>query len=508
MAEQRTFIDALTHDDRDSSYIVAWSDGASWNQRAYRAGSITLDGIPEGCSVYMTRNGFTGKKRDLASCRQVNALMFDIDCHTPTFAQDVPAVLASLIDAIGTKIPEPTMIVDTGRGVQVYFVLARSISSKTATGQANERALSYFKDVEHALSATIGNIVSHIPGATLDTSVQDFARVGRVPGTYNPKARKWCYIVSAAGGRYTLDELKKYGTDAAFSHTRRANATRSKKRSGMLSLRLGGIERLQRHRGYDCRGSRENMCFVYYNTATQLYGPAKALDITHDFNARFNTPLPSTDIEQIARTVDNTTVLYGAHAGEKGFYPLRAASVIEKLFMTASEMQATRFFGTRRQEQRSAQRRKTAAARDARNARIVEKFRMGKTQDAIAAEVGCSKRTVAGVLKAQGVTRANRYTLEEKFNQVIASKQESADSRHSSWLCVGLTPSDSQDIPYRYPPLSLSTFGEASPTLFSPLLNPSIRVPAKENASRFQEASVPKPYVGDGATRCRDQVVR
>lgn len=437
--EQLTFIETILHDDRDSSYIVAWTDSGKWRQRPFRARSICLDDIPSGESVYMTRNGFVGGKREAELCRQVNAMMFDLDCHTASFRDDVPKVISAIDEAVANGVlPQPNLMVDTGRGVQVYFVLATSISFRVSNGNLNDMGLAYYKDVEEALASTVRGVVEPLEGVQFDASVLDYSRVGRIPGTFNPKAKRWCTLVSADSSFYTLKELKKFGTKSPYSHVKRAQKVRTRRKKGLLESRLSGVERLQKHRKYDCQGSRENMCFVYYNTATQIYGPDKALEITHELNGKFTTPLPPADIEQIARTVDKTTVLYGEHQGEQGFYPLRAATVIEKLFMTNEEMEAIRFFGTKRQRDRAAQRARNQAAKQDRDARIVRKFRMGSTQQEIADEIGCSKRTVANVLNKNGIRRGDRFSTKDKFDQVIVQKRESAISRHTSWLCAPL----------------------------------------------------------------------
>lgn len=434
-AQQRAFADILMHDDRESSYVVAWTAGGSWHQRAFRAEDLDFAVIPKGGSVYMSRNGFVGARREAGCCRQVNAMMFDLDCHTATFEQDVPKVTARIQAAVSDgTLPSPNMVVDTGRGLQVYYVLERSISARKRDGSANMAGLAYFKDVETALAETLESVVAGVEGVTLDRSSLDYARVGRVPGTYNPLADRMSVLLSSDGSYYTLEKLKRYGSPSATPARRRCGGP-GRKKTGLLASRLAGIERLQRHRGNGCEGSRENMCFVFYNTATQIHGPERALELTRRFNLRFNNPLPPSDIEQIARTVDSVVVRYGANRGKTGFYPLRAQNVIDKLFMTYEEIQAIGFFGTKRQRDRARERARNRLARSRRNERIVYKFRMGMTQQAIADEMGCSKRTVADVLRREGVTRRDRYTLEDKFSQVIERKRESAENRHTSWLC-------------------------------------------------------------------------
>lgn len=435
-AQQRAFADCLTHDDRDSYYVVAWTSDGRWHQRAYRGESLDFDLVPKSESVYMTRNGFTTSVRDVAHCRQVNAMMFDIDCHDGDFERVIPVALDVIRRAVERgRLPHPTITVDTGRGIQVYYVLERSTSTRKSDGTANDAGLSYFRDVEAGLASAFEAEISDIKGLTLDPSAFDLARVGRVPGTINPKAGRMCELVET-GPYHELAALRKYAR-AAHSPTptrkRRASASSD---SSLLRSRLFAIERLQRHRSFDCRGSRENMCFVFYNTATQIHGPQRALDLTLRFNARFSYPLPPTDIEQIARTVDSVVIRYGRHAGERGFYPLSAKSVVGKLMMTDDETLAVGFFGSARKRKRAHATLRRKAARDSRNERIVHEYKMGRTLDQVANIVKCSRRTVASVLSSRGISRHDRYSLEEKFSLVIESRRQSAERRHTSWLCA------------------------------------------------------------------------
>ncbi|MBQ9002435.1 MAG: hypothetical protein IJ087_11335, partial [Eggerthellaceae bacterium] len=296
----------------------------------------------------------------------------------------------------------------------------------------------YFKDVEAGLAEAVREAVGGVEGAKLDESVFDLARVGRIPGTYNPKARSWCTLVSNSEKFYDLKELSAFGRKKAWPHIKRNTARNLKRATGLLRSRLHGIERLQRHRKFNCVGSRENMCFVYYNTATQIYGPEKALQVTLQLNAKFNTPLPVADIEQISRTVDNNVVLYGTYKGETGFYPLKASSVAEKLSMTQEEMATTKFFGGKRERDRAALKARNAAKRKAIDEKIAHMYKMGSTQKAIAKRIGCSVRKVAYVLSSLGIGNDDRSPLEEKFTQVIALHDKDAILRQPSWLCAGL----------------------------------------------------------------------
>lgn len=434
--QQRAFVDIITHDDHDSNYVVAWTSGGAWKQRAFRRDDLDFGIVPMSGSVYMSRNGFVGSRRDAAHVRQLNAMMFDIDCHDLDFERNVPVALQVFQGAVSSGVlPRPTMLVNTGRGIQVYYVLERSTSARRKDGSANEAGLSYFHDVEVGLARAVCATFSDAVGVTFDPSALDFARVGRVPGTYNPKAGRMCELLET-GPFHDLAGLSKFAIDDPSPPCPKVRKRLPSTSSTLMRKRLAGIERLQGHRDYDCRGSRENMCFVYYNTATQIHGPQRALDLTLRFNARFAYPLPPTDIEQIARTVDSVVIRYGRHAGETGFYPLSAKSVVDKLMMTDDEMQAIGFFGSERKRKRAHATLRRKAARDSRNERIVHEYKMGRTLNQVANIVRCSRRTVASVLSSKGISRHDRYSLKEKFSLVIESRRQSAERRHTSWLCV------------------------------------------------------------------------
>lgn len=457
----------LFHDDRDSNYVLTWKDGAArWHQRAARKDDLDLSCAPPGVSTYITRNGFAGHRRRESCCRQINALMFDLDCHEGDFEESVPRVMDVIDSAIAKDlIPSPNLYVDTGRGLQLYWVLSRSISLKTSEGDSNDRALDYYRDVEAGLAATFASLLEGLGCVTFDTSVFDLSRVGRVPGTYNPLAKRVCHLLSSHEDYYTLDVLKRYASPTGNVDRHPKPSRRKVKVQPFLRRRLKGIQDLQRHRGFDCRGSRENMCFLMYNTATQIHGPERALEMTMAFNSRFLYPLPPDDIRQIAKTVDSVTIQYGPHRGERGYYPLQAATVMDKLFMTSEEVRAIGFFGTKRQEDRAIAKRENAAKRSRRNERVVHLFKMGMTQEHIARKLGCSRRTVASALREAGVGSADRYTLEDKFSLVIAARNECAEKRHTSWLCcsdtspTGSLRSFTGSCPFLSPPPPPFVFG-------------------------------------------------
>ena len=467
--ETRVFFDILTHDDHNSNYILARCANGSWSERVVRAGGYRSLAFGDKASYYLTRNGFTGSKRLVSRTRQVNALMFDIDCHGDNGAMVLPDLTAVMYDAFADgTLPQPSLFVFTGRGLHVYYVLDRATPYRVTGGGVNERGLKYLRDVEAGLADRIREVVAPIPGAEVDASVFDFARVARVPGSWNEKAGVACTLLSYSWDYHSLSGLAAYRSKkpaasriAPAGQAGPRNRGRVLRFDRLMSARLRKVEELQAHRGFDCQGSRENMCFVYYNTATQIYGPDTALDMALAFNRRFRSPLPESDIAAIKRTVDNVTIEHGFHKGERGFYPLSAHNLCDKLNMSAEEAGEVRFFASKRVEDRLAAKAATRDKRQKRNAEIVRLYATkGLTQKEIvetlrSTELACCLRTVATVLSAANARRARKEDLRTAARRALESKPATAATREAqasehakSWPTgCSVVPS----IPFRWP---------------------------------------------------------
>lgn len=441
-SEAAEFFDILTHDDRGSYYVVARSCGGEWIQSSVKSellGLISLEN--DGSSYYVTHNGFNGKKREANRCRQINSLMFDIDCHDGSYREVLPELIQCLESSFATGgLPRPNLFVETGRGVQLYYVLARSTPYRVRGGRLNEKGIEFFRDIEAGLSLSISKAIAGISQAKLDTCVYDLSRVGRIPGSFNQNSKTRCTLRASSRDYYSLADLKVFCEMAAVKRSK-ARIARGKptKYDAMLTSRIKMLERLQEHRGFSCLGSRENMCFVFYNTATQVYGPDKAYEMALDFNRRFVSPLPDSDIAQIKRTVDNVVVAFGVHKGDKGYYPLKTETIVSMLGISNSEINAVGVYSPGRKAQREAAKRRTREKRETRDARICALYDRGYSQSEIAKKVGCSPRTVFTVLKRENVTRGNLLqSIKEQFKAVlVARKEEFAKSCQTSWVVKG-----------------------------------------------------------------------
>lgn len=423
LSEQELFYSLLLHDDRNSRYILSSDEGGVWRDRALYAAQLPGIRFDGSSNYYLTHNGFSGSRRTLECTRQVNAIFLDVDAHGAGKLECRRAVaranqlIAAAVDE--GRLPLPTMVVDSGRGLHLYYVLHRSIPYRVRREgvlQVNSASLEYFADVQRRLADVLAEVLAGVQGVEVDRSVLDHARVGRVPGTYNARAGRYARLIGSAGALYTLDVLGSYRPAAQPAPKPAPKRGKVVRFQPLMLSRVAKLAQLQEYRNFDCRGRRELMCFVFYNSAVQLYERSVAMERTEAFNARFKQPLQWEELAGIASAVDSVVNC----KGERGYYPLSAQTLIDKLQLTQTEIDELRFFSSKRTAERAAAKAATRQRREERNAKIVELYTaQGMTQPEVAAAVGCSARTVFSVLKEAGITRAQERRSSEPASAAI-----------------------------------------------------------------------------------------
>ena len=363
----------------------------------------------------MTHNGFTSRCRKSHQVRQLNALFFDLDCHNQDAARTQAAVhhaLNVLQQAVEAHLlPRPTMTINSGRGVQLFFVLERSVPYRFESGSINQKAVHLFELVQSGLADTLERIVSPVEGLEVDRATFDVSRVSRIPGTFNAKAGQFASLVQHADVFYSLSSLYRFAQSNTQTKTQSLRASFARPASimrfqPMLMSRLGKLIELQKYRNYDCEGTRELMSFVFYNTAVQIYMRDEAKTRLKTFNNQFIKPLDQKELTGVIASVDEVTNV----RGEKGYYLIGAQRLTELLALTPQELVDLNFFESKRSLERKEQKQLTAQRKQTRNHMILSLRQEGYTHAQIANSVGCSPRTVASVLKAAGQTVTRKRT--------------------------------------------------------------------------------------------------
>lgn len=429
-SEWEIFRTLITHDDRNSYYVVSSDASGSWEDTAVKSESLSAIGFNTKSAYYMTHNGFTSACRKSEQVRQLNTLFFDLDCHDRGL-QETRAIVGRTLDTLKQGVgdgilPQPTMTIDTGRGVQLFYVLTRSIPYRaSANGQVNIKSVKLFENVQKRMASLLDSVVSSIRGISVDRATFDVSRVSRIPGTFNAKAGRYASLCDYSfDALYSLSKL----SELIPAHTEQPSYKTDLKRAfkqtssiinyqPLLKSRLAKIIELQKLRNFNCEGNRELMSFVFYNTAVQVYPHEVAQQKLSSFNNNFINPLNVSELNGITKSVDSVTNM----RGEQGYYLIGANRLRELLAMTLEEEVAINFFESNRSVLRKEAKRITKEKRDQRNARIVTLYRQGSyTYASIAKQVMCSVRTVATVISSYKQNQHQRILVNlTRYNKKV-----------------------------------------------------------------------------------------
>ncbi|MGL4741847.1 MAG: hypothetical protein ACRC41_13720 [Sarcina sp.] len=311
LEESIKFIDKIHRDD-DGFITAALKDETGFSQWHYNLEN--LSGAVEQVhrqktDSYISINSFYIPVRNTNNIRRINALYLDIDNHSRIItAEMVQALIKHLKKYYYKKnIPEPTITVFTGRGIQLLFLLE----------DLPKQALKYWQNIENELAKRLKKL--NFNGFELDESCTDVTRVFRLPGTINTKSKAYAEIIEINDNVYRLDELKKEYFKYVPKTTRKRKARVLNITAGQKGLnihelhwkRREDIERLQNIRNGECNGYRELMCFLYrYYACLVENNGDEALDRMLKFNQKFSEPLP---LHEVIKATESAEKAYKAY---------------------------------------------------------------------------------------------------------------------------------------------------------------------------------------------------
>ncbi len=388
------FIEMLLHDDKNSNYFVAHKSSGRFSQKHYTKEEI-LDNMPEK-DAYISLNGFSGWKRKTANCRQINALFFDLDYHESITKSEIDWInghnLQLLEDAIKNKeLYTPNIIVNSGRGLQLFYILENSIPYKLKDGNINEKALYSLNKIRETITDQLNNILKDTEyPLEIDNQVGDITRVVRIPGTYNTKAKSIAEIVYINDEYCKLADFYTKTNKPKIIKSYTKKAPKAETKDALQHARLRELKRLQEYRNFNCIGCREIMCFLFFNAASQVYSKADAINELQKFNSSFLEPIPEYQIRAIAK--------------EK-HYKISRDYIIKNLNITDIEIQQLKLFSTNNLS-RILKKAQTKKNKQERNTEILNLVRLGMRHSDISNIVGVSLRTVQNVLKENNITRS------------------------------------------------------------------------------------------------------
>ena len=367
--------------------------------------------------VFLGTNTMYLPKRKVENIRQFRALFQDIDCESMGIEKAETVYLIWILYYEG-KIPKPTMVTDSGRGVHLYWRIKNAPYGALNTWQELQDYI-YYK-------------LKHL-GA--DKRATDGARVLRLPGTINSRCNSDCKVLYIDNElEYSMYELREeYLNYKPRTHQLQMQETK-KIDSKVISNKFFNSYSLHMERANDletlCRLRKYNMT-GYRNMALHCYAYWKGIYVRDDydlenmvieFNNAFTEPLKETEVQAVLRCIPKAIdkfIAYeqGIRSGEckrvskgmrdKDGYWYKNETLIERLGITREEQKHMKtIIGLeekydRNNKKRRAKRRneegltKRQQQKQARENQIKELINKGFNMNQVAKELGINRSTIS-----------------------------------------------------------------------------------------------------------------
>lgn len=371
--------------------------------------------------IYIAPNTMYKKQRRVNNIRQFRALFQDLDIQKLNYSKE-EVIYSIYILSYENKIPKPSMIVDSGRGLHIYWRIKNAPFGALHTWQELEDYLYYQ--------------LKHI-GA--DRRATDGARVLRLPDTLNSKNNALCKVIDINDDiEYSMYELReeflKYKPKQLqfqeFKTKTKKPKVISNKFFNSYSLHMARIEDLEtlcELRGYNLKGYRNMIlhCYAYWKGIYTRDIEELEKEVI-ELNNSFIEPIKETELKAILRCIPNAIdkfIVYeqGIRSGEdkrvtKGMrdkegYWYKNDTLIERLDITQSEQRCLKtIIGTEEKYQRKNTKRNEARRNENgltpreqkkqdKIKAVKELYKQGYKQVEIVEKLGLTKGTVSKYIK-------------------------------------------------------------------------------------------------------------
>ena len=319
--------------------------------------------------VFVTPNTMYRKQRRVSNIRQFRALFQDLDIHKLGYNKE-EVVWSIYIMAYENKIPMPTMIVDSGRGLHIYWKIKNAPYGAIQTWQELQDYLYYqLKPLE------------------ADRKALDGARVLRLPNTLNSKENALCKVLVLNDDiEYSMYDLREtYLNYSVSKQLQFQEAKTVKKKTKVINnkffnsyslhmARVEDIETLCKLRNYNVKGYRNMIihCYAYWK-GIYIRNIEELENEVIELNNSFLDPMRETEIRAVLRCVPKAIEKFinyeqGIRNGEdkrvsKGMrdkegYWYKNETLIERLDITPQEQRHMKtIIGTQEKYRRNNERR-------------------------------------------------------------------------------------------------------------------------------------------------------
>ncbi|NFR91862.1 DNA-binding response regulator [Clostridium botulinum] len=272
-------------------WITRAEISSSFNQWHYKYNDLVKqDFIGE--NNYISLNTFYSTYRRLEYLKELKAHFIDLDIYKTKFTKE--QVLMRLDEEYFNKsIPRPNLIIDSGRGLYLIWMI-NSVPSQ---------ALPLWKAVEEYLYKEL-----KVFGA--DRQALDATRVLRVPGSINSKSNTVVEVLEKYEYVYDLREIQEGYLPELDKNKPKKKGRPSKtvfihRERSLYYARIQDIIKLCELRNYDLKGQRELILFLYrYWLCYFTEDTQKALEDILELNNQFVLPLSKTEVIRATRSAE------------------------------------------------------------------------------------------------------------------------------------------------------------------------------------------------------------
>ena len=287
-SEQINYLDILHSDSK--GWITKAEINCGYKQWHYRYNELLEQDFNQE-NVYISINTFYSTFRRLEYLKEIKAQFIDLDIYKTGFTK-AQIIMHLETDYFNKSIPRPNLIIDSGRGLYLIWLL-NSVPSK---------ALPLWKAVEEYLYSVLKPF-----GA--DRQALDPTRVLRVPGSINSKSKTTVSIIDEYDYIYDLREIQnEYLPELKPKEKKKGRPSKTvfiHRERSLYFARIQDITKLCELREYDLRGHREIILFLYrYYLCSFTEDVQKALGDVLELNGMFTYPLKENEVIRATRSAE------------------------------------------------------------------------------------------------------------------------------------------------------------------------------------------------------------
>ena len=289
-ALKKEYFDLLYKDCQ--GWVTVASKNPEYHQHHYKNEQLLANTGTE--DIYVSQNTFYIPKRKEENLKELRTLYVDLDCYKTNYSKE--AVLYFLQkDFFNQSIPEPTAVVDSGRGLYLIWKIE----------PVPYMAINLWKYIENYLCTTLKEF-----GA--DAKACDAARILRPAGTINTKSGTVVKLLEKNPYVYSLKEIQQgYLPEVKKLYKVNKNGEKADVKflfnpRNLYHDRIKDIEKLCNLRDWDLEGEREEIIFLYRYFNCCFSSDAKnSLKLSLELNKKFKNPLSEKEATTASKSAES-----------------------------------------------------------------------------------------------------------------------------------------------------------------------------------------------------------